>query len=145
MRAKLSWSVELQKLLFHELIIVIRFGLVGIVATAIHILTLYSILSQSTLMPLLANTVAYLAAFGFSFVGNYVWTFRAPGNPVQAVGKFFIISIFAFSINTIVLAGMLRSNNFSPLITTIFAALIVPTITFFGSRCWGFQVRRNRL
>ncbi len=143
MRTKLSWSVELQKWLFRELITISRFGLVGMFATAIHIVTLYSILSQLILTPILANTIAFLAAFGFSFVGNYVWTFRSPGNPSQAMGKFFVISIFAFSINTIILAGMLRSSSFSPLIATIFSALIVPAITFFGSRCWGFQMRRN--
>lgn len=142
-RTMISWNAGIQKRLFRELIIVTRFGMVGIVATAIHIATLYHILSQSTLTPILANTIAFCAAFGFSFVGNYIWTFRSPGNPVRVVAKFFLISIFAYSINTIILAGLLQSSNLPPIFTTIFAALIVPVITFFGSRCWSFRVRRN--
>ncbi len=132
-----------RKQLWHEMVIAARFGLVGIVSTTVHILIVWLLLISTVFSPIVANTFAFLTAFGISFVGNYRWTFRSPGNVGRAIKRFLLISVSAFVINTLLLAVLLRGEWFSPLVAAIFSAAVVPLITFVTSRFWGFQSREE--
>jgi putative flippase GtrA len=125
--------------LWHELVVVARFGMVGITATAVHILMVWLLLSKTALPPLIANMFAFLTAFGISFAGNYLWTFGSPGNPGKAMRRFVLISASAFAVNTLLLASLLRGGWLSPTVAAIVSAAVVPTITFLASRLWGFK------
>lgn len=108
-------SVLFWKAFCRELRIAIRFGLVGIVATAVHILVVWALLRQTEITPILANTLAFLTAFGISFTGNYFWTFPSPGSQGQAIRRFFLISVSAFVMNTLLLTFLVRGGWFPPL------------------------------
>jgi putative flippase GtrA len=124
--------------LWREIFLAVRFGLVGVIATGVHIGVVWILLSCTTLHTLIANAIAYLTAFGFSFSGHYVWTFRASGTLFRAMRRFLGISGSAFVLNTLVLAAILRGGWVSPFISTILAIFIIPVITFLASRFWGF-------
>ena len=57
---------------WRELLITIRFCLVGIVATAVHITVGWFLLEEAGIAPISANAFAFLMAFGISFTGNYL-------------------------------------------------------------------------
>lgn len=122
-----------------ELFLVLRFGLIGGLATGIHILVLWVLLSGSSLPVLLANTVAFLGAFGFSFAGNYFWTFRASGSLGQAMLRFLIVSASAFLLNSALLAAILWSGRMDSTVAALGSAAVIPVITFLASRFWAFQ------
>jgi len=122
-----------------EFLLAIRFGLVGILATAIHIATLWMLLSNTLLPVLVANTIAFINAFGFSFAGNYLWTFGAPGSPRRAMSRFFTISVSAFALNSVLLGAILKLGWFEPALAAIGSAVVIPVITFSASRFWGFN------
>ncbi|NWG39428.1 MAG: GtrA family protein [Hydrogenophilaceae bacterium] len=122
-----------------ELLTAARFGLVGIAATAVHILTVWTLLSVTLLPAIVANLVAFLTAFGVSFAGNYLWTFRTPGYPTEAARRFFVISGGAFVANTLLFASLLKGAWFSPTVSAIVSATVVPVISFTASRLWGFR------
>jgi putative flippase GtrA len=122
-----------------EMIVAARFGIVGIVATVVHIMVVWLLLTVTVLSPLVANTLAFLTAFGVSFSGHYRWTFGAPGNPGRAMKRFLLISVSAFAMNTLLLAFLVRGEWLSPVIAAIFSASGVPLFTFIASRFWGFQ------
>jgi putative flippase GtrA len=125
--------------LWHELLVAARFGMIGVTATAVHVLIVWLLLSGTSLPPLVANMFAFLTAFGISFAGNYLWTFRSPGNPIKAMRRFLLISVSAFAVNTLLLAGLLRGGWFSPTAAAIVSAAVVPMITFLAARLWGFR------
>jgi len=129
----------------YELFIAARFGTVGIIATAVHIMIVWLLLSLTELHPLVANAFAFMTAFVISFVGNYRWTFGSPGKPAKAMTRFFLISASAFSINTLLLAFLVRAGWFSPTISATFSAAVVPVITFLASRFWGFNLPSSTL
>ena len=133
----------MRKRLWHEMVIVARFGLVGMVSTTVHILVVWLLLVSTVFSPIVANTIAFLTAFGVSFVGNYRWTFGSPGNVGRAIKRFLLISVSAFLMNTLLLAILLRGEWFSPIVAAIFSAAVVPFITFVTSRFWGFQSREE--
>ncbi len=124
---------------WRELLIAARFGLVGIFATVVHITVIWLLLKQAGTTLILANTLAFLTAFDISFLGNYVWTFRSPGNPRRAMFRFFLIAVSAFAANTLILVFLMQGEWFSPIFAAIFSASVVPVISFAASRLWGFK------
>jgi len=139
MQTKPTSVEEKLKRLLSEAITVVRFGLVGVAATFFHILVVSILLSKTLLTPLVANAFAFLVAFGISFAGHYVWTFQSPGNPGKALQRFLLISSSAFAVNSLILAAMLRSGWLSPFLAAILSATVIPAITFFAIRLWGFE------
>jgi putative flippase GtrA len=128
--------------LWRELLVAARFGAVGMVATSVHILIVWVLLSNTALPILVANLLAFLTAFGISFLGNYLWTFGSPGDSSKAIRRFLLISCSAFFVNTLLLAGILRAGWFSPTTAAIVSAAVIPAITFVASRLWGFRCKR---
>lgn len=122
-----------------EIYLAARFGFVGIVATAIHVTAVWLLLKLTGLTPVSANTFAFLMAFGFSFVGHYVWTFGSPGSPRRAIFRFFSIAVCAFAANTLLLAFLVQASWFSPVICAIVSASVVPVMSYAASRFWGFK------
>ena len=128
--------------LLREMVIASRFTLVGIAATGVHVFVLWLLLAKTALPTLVANLLAFLAAFGLSFIGNYVWTFSAPGDPYRAVRRFLLISSGAFVTNTLLLAGLLASKWLESIHAAMVSAVVIPAITFLASRLWGFNYER---
>ena len=124
---------------WRELVIAARFGLVGIAATSIHIIVVLLVLNQAGSNPFSANAIAFAIAFGISFLGNYVWTFRSPGSPRRAMFRFFLISGSAFMVNTLILTFLVHGGWFSPVVSAVISASLVPVISFAASRLWGFN------
>lgn len=122
-----------------HLLILGRFGVVGSVATGIHMLVVSLIITSGIVPVLVANLIAFLTAFCFSFYGNYYWTFSSPGFRGRALRRFFLISASAFAVNTFVLATLLTTDYFSPTSSALVAATVIPVITFLLSRNWGFK------
>jgi putative flippase GtrA len=144
LRAKLSYDIVIKQRhinlsFWRELVIATRFGLVGIVATTVHIVVVWLVLTQTGLTPILANTLAFAIAFGISFLGNYVWTFRSPGSPRRAMFRFFLISASAFLVNTLILTFLVQGGWFSSTVSATISASAVPVISFSASRFWGFK------
>lgn len=122
-----------------ELFLAGRFALVGLFATAIHVLIVWRLLSDSVLPPLMANALAFCGAFGFSFAGNYLWTFGAPGSPRSAMLRFLTISLSAFCLNSLLLTYILHLGILDPKWSAIGSAIVIPAITFLASRLWVFK------
>jgi len=116
-----------------------RFGLVGVAATATHLLLVSALITATTLPTLAANTLAFLTAFGISLTGHYFWTFQKPGNARRATGRYMLVSFFALTSNTLVLAFALNAGWFSPLLTAILAAAVIPLASYLASSLWAFR------
>lgn len=125
--------------IWSELFTVVRFGLVGLLATAVHVTTVWILLTAVGIAPIPANTLAFLIAFGVSFTGHYAWTFRVPGNPRRAILRFSVIAVFAFVANTLLLAFLIHKGYFSPAFSAMLSVSVVPAISFVASRLWGFK------
>ena len=132
-----------QNKLCKEIIIAGRFGLVGGIATAIHMLVVWTLIERSSVPVLSANLIAFITAFCFSFAGNYYWTFRKPGQRGRVLRRFFLISASAFAANTFLLAALLNADWLTPIASALSAATVIPLITFLASRMWGFRQQEN--
>ena len=125
----------------------VRFGLVGGLATAVNAL-LYLVLAQRHLLaPLLANAVGFVCAFAVSFGGHYYWTFAAQTRNGDAwhasLMRFFATALLGLGSNTLwtwLLVEWLRLPPASALAGILF---LTPALVFVCSKYWAFAERKS--
>jgi putative flippase GtrA len=122
-----------------ELLMASRFTLVGIAAASIHIGFLWILITQFDVDPIRANVGAFLTAFSFSFIGQYVWTFRSSLYWPTALVRFFAISLVAFTLNNIALLGLLNLEQVHSSFAAVLAACIIPLVSYVFGRAWAFR------
>lgn len=116
-----------------------RFGLVGIVAAAVHYCVAL-LLMAFVVSPLLANVVGYLVAFQVSFLGHFQWSFAESNVPRKtAMRRFFSVSLFSFLVNEALFAMLLKWSLFSPQVALLLVLFTVAAFTFLLSKCWAFK------
>jgi len=130
---------KLRNIIFSEILIAIRFSVVGIVATAIHLLVALSLVTCCNTFPLLANLIAFLCAFLASFLGHFHWTFSSNNEQHVALIKFLAVALSAFAVNNLFLIVFLSETSLSREWSVAIAAMIIPLITFIASRLWVFK------
>ncbi|MEX2408581.1 MAG: GtrA family protein, partial [Rhodovibrionaceae bacterium] len=81
-----------------------RFGVVGILATLIHVCLfglLVDLLGWNAPTP--ATGIAFLAATTFSYFTNYRWTFGTPGRHSRYMPRFFTVTTSLFLLNLLIM------------------------------------------
>lgn len=132
-----------RKTVFREVLLGIRFGIVGALATLTHFAVLTIMLSLAGAGPVLANTVAYVLALGVSFTGHHFWTFNTSGSLLPTFLRFFGASGGAFLFSTLLLVFLIRVMNVSDPVAAFMSAAAIPLITYSASRIWVFRRRRD--
>ena len=122
-----------------EVLTMSRFTLVGIAAACVHISIVWALITQLGIETLLANLVAFLTAFMVSFTGQYLWTFRSKRYWQSALIRFFLISLFGFAVNNIVLITLLDMRIMSDSFTAVLSACVIPVVTYLAGRFWAFK------
>ena len=116
-----------------------RFTLVGIAAACVHISIVWVLIAQLKIEALLANLVAFMTAFIVSFTGQYLWTFRSKRNWQSAFIRYLLTSLFAFSLNNIILITLLALGVLSDSLSAVLSACVIPLITYIAGRFWAFK------
>ena len=116
-----------------------RFGLVGIVATAVHVGVGLGLHESAGLRPLWANLIAFGCALGVSFIGQTRLTF--PDSTADG-GAFFRFAVVAVS-------GLGLNQTIVWVVTSVFASpywlalaiitFTVPGITFLLLKFWALK------
>ena len=122
-----------------EVLTMSRFTLVGIAAACVHISIVWALITQLGIETLLANLVAFLTAFIVSFTGQYLWTFRSKRYWQSALIRFFLISLFGFAVNNIVLITLLDMGIMSDSFAAVLSACVIPVVTYLAGRFWVFK------
>jgi putative flippase GtrA len=116
-----------------------RFGTVGLVATALHLGVAWAMASLRGMPALAANAGGYVAAFGFSYLGHFYWTFgQRRGHPVH-LPRFLAVSGLGFALTNAIVVAVVGIGRL-PFEVALLAILVaVPTTTWALSRWWAFR------
>lgn len=122
-----------------------RFASVGLVATGVHALV-YGVLGGfSNITPMAANLLAFVVAFGFSYLGHFRFTFseqmqgRSALQSYSVQLRFFVVALLGLGLNALgvwVTTDYLKANYLLAILPMVF---IVPLITFGVSKIWAFR------
>ena len=125
---------------------ILRFGIVGASAAAVHFMMVSLLVSQLDWRPLVANVAAFLISFWVSYSGQHHWTFSGSGvSWRQGLPRYFLVSCTSFAVNELLYAALL---NWTPLSHHYQLALgitlvTVAVLTFVSSRYWAFRASRT--
>ena len=130
---------SISKIAFSLLKVSLKFGAIGALATFMHLIIVWTLINDLLLTPLLANMIAYIFAFCISFSGNYWWTFKSEKNTLKALKFYFLISISAFIMNSLIIWVVLLTNWLTPSLVALVSTALVSVFTFVTSRYWAFK------
>jgi putative flippase GtrA len=119
-----------------------RFTLVGLGATALHVLVYAATIELLDLAPLAANALGFAAGVNVSFIGHRRWTFAGgyAENTARSLARFWVVALMGFALNTgfvhLVTGTLGLHYRWSiPLI-----AGVTPVVTFTLSKLWAFRL-----
>ncbi|NTF17714.1 GtrA family protein [Agrobacterium rubi] len=119
-----------------------RFAAVGVVASGVHLLVAGGILAVSSSTPtMLANMIAFVAAFSVSFVGHERFTFQKSGRRI----RFFGASLCGLAINSASTMTMEKLTSMKPIYCISTGMLVAAICTFAASKLWVFVGKTNEV
>lgn len=118
---------------------IIKFGVVGIVAMAVHFAVVVALVAYN-FHPLLANLAGFLIAFHLSYAGHSLWTFELSGkNGRNHRARFFSVAALGFVVNELGYFFLLRVLHIDYRLALVLVLLAVSALTFILSRLWAFR------
>lgn len=118
----------------------LRFGIVGVAATIVHMSVAFALHYLLNLSPLLSNFFAFLVAWCVSYAGQFSWTFKnSSAGHKQSAPKFFAVSVLSLILNQIIIWVTAEYFQIPFYLAVIFVVTSVPLVTFFLSKYWVFR------
>jgi len=115
----------------------IRFGIVGLLATFVHVGMVVWLSTTTALHPVVINTIAFFTAFTVSVTGHTFYSFKITDGKMKAAMKFLLASLSSVALSNVVLAICMK---FLPVpVAQGIAIVVIPAYTFILSRFWAFK------
>ncbi len=115
----------------------LRFGLVGILMTLLHVAIARTLIEGLVVLPSPANGVAFTLATLTSYVINTKWSFSEPLHGrnlvrfIQIAGVGLLLSI--------IISGLADYYGLSYWFGIVFVVVLIPPVTFFLHLKWTYQ------
>lgn len=124
----------------------VRFGTVGMAATATHVLIFAASIELAGVRPLMANMIAFPIAVLVSFIGNFRWTFASGGRGAAGIGRparvalvrFAIIALIGLALNSLAVYLVVDALALAYGLAIVLMVTVVPGIMFTLSKLWAF-------
>lgn len=123
----------------HLIAQLLRFGMVGGMATLVNSAVFIFLVDKLKLTPLLGNFLAFLVAFFVSYFGHSWWTFKHKRHSHEKFIKFLITSLVSLGLNSLFVWTVMHLLHQSAYIATLPMILITPVVTFAISKYWVFK------
>ncbi|MDY7577792.1 GtrA family protein [Herbaspirillum sp. RTI4] len=124
-----------------EVLRLLRFGIIGAGAAAIHYATVVALVETLAVAPLVANVAGFALAFWCSFFGHRHWTFG--DHQVVSEGasarRFLMTALFGFALNEGLFYLLLHVAALRYEWALAIAVVVVAGVTYVLSRLWAFR------
>ena len=122
-----------------------RFGLVGFVASGVHVAVAFCAHYGFEMSPLIANFLAFLFAWGVAYSGHFVWTFEGGGSHRDSVWRFTVVSLLSMALNQFIVWVVTSKLNGPFAIAIFLVVMIIPGLSFVISKFWTFRKPVTRM
>ncbi len=123
-----------------------RFGVVGILATLIHI-AIFGLLVDALgwAVPTVATGIAFLCATIFSYFTNYRWTFGTPGRHSRYMPRFFTVTTSLFLLNLLIMHASVSWLGWHHWVGLAIVISVIPLSSFLLNTFWAFGGAQARV
>ena len=123
----------------------IRYGMVGITATLIHVLVVFLLVEQGGVAPVLATIPAFLVALGVSYLMNHRWTFLARGGHDHHFPRYAVVAGLGLGLNVLIMALAVNVLGVPYAWGLAVVIMVVPVSGFLLQRHWSFANQVERM
>ena len=117
----------------------LRFGIVGIIATLVHMLVGGGLILAGIPAPR-ANVIAFSVAFAVSFIGHFRYSFAGTSTKIgKALIKFSIAALCGFAVNQSLLLYFVNILGVPDLVSLILSTALAAGVVFVISKFWAFR------
>ena len=116
----------------------VRFGLVGALATAIQYLVLIALVRGTGMWPPVASALGFVLSAGVNYLLNYHFTFRSHQQHAPAVAKFLTLATVGLGLNA-TLMQVLVDIGWHYLLAQVCVTAVVFLWNFVGNSLWTFR------
>lgn len=134
----LRWLPRPIARLYHAQRDIIRFIIIGGLATIVHYISALIAHHILGLSPLWANFIAFCTAFNVTYIGNYFWVFEADTDHRSSLPKSLTVSLTGLLISQTIVWTLTEKLSAPFHLTLIAAVTLVPLVTFTLNRFWVF-------
>lgn len=122
---------------------IIRYGIVGLIGTMLHIAVLVLLVEKYRLSSLWASSLGFLVVLIVSFILNRYWTFRSCGAVSVEFVKYSVTCVFGFVLNFSIMFFFVDVLHWYYVIGQMMVILVIPASNFLLSRYWCFRIRNK--
>lgn len=115
----------------------VRFGLVGLAATATYAALGLALVSGLGLPALGGNALAFALSFAVSYLGQSLWTFRSRQGHAKSLPRFALVQALGLGLNSGIIWLAMRAGAGYPA-AMLLAILICPALVYALCRLWVF-------
>lgn len=116
----------------------VRFSMVGAIATAVYVLVGVIAVEWAGAGPIVGSTVGFCASFVVSYAGHFHFTFAVSGRYRDYMLKFAVSSAASFVISTLAMWLVTKLLKIDYRIALIMIAVIIPVCSYLVNRFWVF-------
>jgi len=117
----------------------LRFALVGLVNTAVGLISIYAILYFTKAGPYIANGIGYAIGFSVSFLLNRSWTFEHKGPTKHVLPRYFLVVALAYLCNFVVVYYVIHYLGWNGYLAQPAGISIYSSFTFIGCKLFVFK------
>lgn len=117
-----------------------RFGIIGLLTTAIHYWGVIALVEWGGMAPLRANVGSFAVAFWSSYFGHRHWTFADRRNKARATFlRFMATAALGFLCNQSLFFLLLTYGKLPYFVALAITVCVVAALTYLVSRIWTFR------
>lgn len=116
-----------------------RFGIVGGIATAVQYLILIVLVQWADIDPILASAFGFTTSAFVNYALNYRYTFDSRRDHSQALPRFLAVALSGLTLNTLLMAAMVSVLALNYVLAQLAATAAVLFGNFFANRHWTFK------
>lgn len=117
----------------------VRFGVVGMVATIVYFSSSIAMVEVVGLPPVAASVVGQLCAIGISYFGHAAFSFRVEQDHNRHAWRFLVTSAGTFGVNILVTWLLTNVMHLPYLIAFSVIVVLIPSINYTCNRFWVFK------
>lgn len=117
---------------------IVRFGIVGVTATAVHGLTLFVLVNGAQFSPMVGTAIAFLCAVAVTYAGQALWVFKVRQHGSAKVFRFAMSAVFGLLANVAIMKLAVDVAQVHYQIGFAAAVVLVPAMTYLINRYWVF-------
>jgi putative flippase GtrA len=117
----------------------LRFGLVGIIATAMYSIVTLVAIEAFGVSPVPASAFGVAASIGISYFGHALYSFRVKGNHKTFLSRFLALATTSFVMSTGLMWLLSDVMHVPHRLAIAVVAVLVPGFSYICNRLWVFR------